>query len=150
VTSHGVPLGNAEGKVVVGVQDGLAAAAALRRGVAEAQQRGCGLHLVRVWREVDRLLSLTRAELARLGESEQQNKLLLERAAWQARRLAPELVVTAELRPGDIYQVLAQLGSHAQLVVLGVDDPGSGNDIARWLAEHVQSPVVLVEPEPTS
>ncbi len=141
---------SAEGMVVVGVHDTSAAEAALARGVAEAQRRDCGLHLVRVWREVNLLFSMTRAEVARLPKSESANRLLLERAAWQARELAPTLAVTTELSPGDLFETLADASKSAQVLILGTDSPGSDSDIALWLSERVQCPVIVVAAEPAS
>ncbi|HEX2904827.1 MAG TPA: universal stress protein [Jatrophihabitans sp.] len=137
--------GNELGAVVVGVADTPAAGAALARGVREARQRHAGLRLVRVWREVDLLFSMTRAEVARLASSEQANKLLLERAAWQARSQAPDLRVAADLLPGDLFETLAGVSKDAQLLVIGSDTPDSDSEIATWLRQHALCPVLVVE-----
>ncbi len=134
-----------QGKVVVGVQDSPAGDAALTRGVAEALQRRTGLHLVRIWREVDLLFSMTRSEVARLSKSEKTNKLMLERAAWRAAQLAPELTITTELLPGDLFEAMAGVSKAAQLLVVGSDRSNSDSDISEWIRERAQCPVIVVD-----
>ena len=135
-------------RVVAGVADTDAGQAAVRRAVVEARDRGCALHLVRVWREIDCLLSLSRTEVARLPTSERANQLLLERAAWQVGQLDGSLQVTTELVPGDLYAALVEQSQDADLLVVGVDQPGE--EVAGWLHEHAQCPVLLVRPEPSA
>lgn len=136
------------GRVVVAVHDSPAGERAVVRGVAEARARRCALHLVRVWREVDLLYSMTRQEAARLARSERVNKLMLERAAWRAQQLDPHLTVTTELLPGDLYEALTGVAKTAELIVIGAAEPGSPDDIADWLPRHAGCPVIVVEPAP--
>lgn len=129
-------------RVVAGVADTASGRAAVRRAAAEAHERNCPLHLVRVWREIDCLLSMSRTEAAELPASEQANRLLLERAAWQARQLTGSLPVTTELVPGDLYAAMIEQSQHAGLLVIGTDELPAG--FADWLHEHAQCPVLVV------
>lgn len=142
------PRSDCAGKVVVAVHDSASGRQAIRRGVAEARHRGCGLHLIRVWREIDLLFSMTRQETARLSKSEKANRFMLEQAAWQAQELAPDLIVTTELLPGDLYEALLGVSKSAKAIVLGDPAPHSSDEISQWLPEHAGCPVIVVSPTP--
>jgi hypothetical protein len=137
--------------VVVGVSDTSSAHAAVARGVDEARSRGRSLHLVRVWEDIDRLFSMTRTEVAHLGASEQENKMILERAAWEAGQIDDQLEVTTELVPGNLLEAMTEQSFSATLLVLGADVNLEEQDFAAWLAQRVRCPVVVVDaPEPAT
>jgi hypothetical protein len=55
---------------------------------------------------------------------------MLERAAWQAEQLAPDLPVSSELVPADLFEALARVSKGAVLLVISTDRRGSDSGIA--------------------
>ncbi len=132
--------------VLVGVSDSAAGKAAIRLAMREAASRACGVHLVRVWRDVCWLPSMTRADAARMPEWERSDKRILAIATAVARRSEPAVEVTAEWLPGDLYAIMQAAARRARLVVVGASGPGdSRSDLGAWLQHNVRTPVVVVD-----
>ncbi len=130
-------------RVVVGVSDSAAGQAAIRKAVGQAVTRGCDLHLVRVWRELDWLPSMTRADARALPTWERDDKKILADAADLANSLDPVLGLIVEWAPGDLYAAMTRAADGADLVVVGRSSDGA-IEFGHWLAENVACPVELV------
>jgi len=139
----------ARARVVVAVSDSPSGQAALRYAVGEAVRRNASLHLVRVWREIGRLYSLSRSEASRLHADERAEEAVLAHAVDRARSIAPELAVVFDFIPGDLYRALEAAARGADLVVVGAGSPEhSSYLIGRWCERHLHVPVSVV-PAPT-
>ena len=135
-------------RIVVGVSDSPSGRAALHTGVALARERGADLELVRVWRDVGRLLSLPWREASLLSDSQRRDQELLDECLLTVRLLAPEVSCTVRLTRGELYDDLCAACRGADLLVVGVGDPqGSSHLIGEWFVKHAPCPVLLVEPE---
>ena len=102
--------------VVVGVDGVPGSAGALRYGIAEARRRGTALHLVHVlpsYPPVWPTVPVAPAALTRIGAG------ILERAADEVHRAAPDLVVTTSLGHGSRSAAIVGAARAAQLVVVG-------------------------------
>jgi nucleotide-binding universal stress UspA family protein len=130
--------------VVVAVSASPSGQEALRRGVREARLRGARLHLIRVWRDIDRFFSMTRAEAGAMRAQERAEQAILADAVQRAESLDSALLVSAELVPGDLYTAITAAAAHAELLVVGAGDTESRSAlIGEWFQRHVPCPVVI-------
>ena len=135
-------------RVVVGVADTPSGRAAFHAAVLAAQQRGATLELVRVWRDIDRLFSMTLSETRRLSDSQRHDRQLLDDFRQAVALVAPDLPCTGELLRGDLYEDLLHRSEGADLLVLGAgDESNSSHLIGEWFRRHATCPVQLVQPE---
>ena len=132
-------------RVVVGVSASESGRGALRFAVSEASVRHAALHIVRVWREVDGLFSMTAARAIGLRDRERADGLVLGEAVEAAHALDPEVQVIPEFVPGDLYAAMQARTEGAGLLVLGA---GAGEYssllIGEWFRQHAHCRVVLV------
>lgn len=134
--------------IVVGVSGSPSGSAALSQAIQVATEQGAHLKLVRVWRDIDRLFSLTLAEARQLSETQRLDRQLLEEARTAVGLVSPAVPCTAELLRGDLYSDLLHLTESADLLVLGAGDPaGTSHLIGEWFRRHASCPVQLVAPE---
>jgi len=137
--------------IVVGISGTASGRAALSYAVAVAADRGATLHLVRVWRDIDRLFSMTLDEARELSDGQRKERQLLEDSRLAVGLLAPDLRCTTEFVRGDLYSDLLNRSEGADLLVLGAGDPeGTSHLIGEWFRRHATCPVVLVNPERVS
>lgn len=132
-------------RVVVGVSASESGRGALRYALREASARHAALHVVRVWREIDGLFSMTAARAIGLRDRERADELVLAEAVAAAHTLDPEVPVIPELVPGELYSAMQARTDGAGLLVLGVGD-GERNAflIGDWFGQHAYCQVVLV------
>ena len=132
-------------RVVVGVSASESGRGALRFAVSEASVRHAALHIVRVWREVDGLFSMTAARAIGLRDRERADGLVLGEAVEAAHALDPEVQVIPEFVPGDLYAAMQARTEGAGLLVLGAG-AGENNSllIGEWFRQHAHCRVVLV------
>ncbi|CAL9435493.1 Universal stress protein [Actinosynnema sp. ALI-1.44] len=140
----------AEKSVVVGVDGSSSATAAVRWAAREARRRGVALSVVHacllVPARVPDPIALPRTYHEAVLE---QGRQWLAEAAEEARRVAPDLVVTTELASGGAAEDLVGRSASAQLVVLGSRGLGGFTgllvgSIAVAVATHGHCPVVVV------
>lgn len=132
--------------VLVAVSPSPSGREALRRGVREARAMGASLRLLRVWRDIDRLLSMTPAEARALHQQQRGEEAILADALARARELDDTLEVETRLLPGDVYDGLLAAAQDVDLVVLGAGDTESRSaSIAAWLQRHARCPVAIVD-----
>lgn len=133
--------------VLVAVSSSPSGQEALRRGVREARQMGAHLRLIRVWRDIDRLLSMTRAEVTALRGQERAEEAILAEAAARARSLDRSLNVDARLVPGDVYDSLLAAAKDVDLLLIGSGSPEDRSSfIGEWFQRHAPCPVTIVDP----
>jgi hypothetical protein len=133
-------------RVVVGVADSEPGREALRAGIRFAGSLGVELHLVRVWQDVDWLLSATATETQHLRERENAERALLEGAMELANALDPTIRVVPEFIAGNIFADLPLSLKRTDLLTLGApEDPSSGTPMAQWFARHTSASVVQVD-----
>lgn len=131
------------GAVVVGVPDE-GCDALLPVAVARAREQGVPIDLVRVWRDVDWLLSAPATAAKELAAREDDDRLLLTRAAEQLLHRAPDVAVIADFVPGDLYTKLLDRTRGASVLVIG-DDRQLDGSITAWYLEHAYCPVLVVD-----
>jgi hypothetical protein len=133
---------------VVGVADSPSGLAAVAAGVREAALRQVSVRLVRVWRDIGWLFSMTLADVKRLPASEQADQRLLAAAAAYAHTVDPAVTVETEFLTGGLYNQLYGEAGRAQLLVLGAGNEATGL-VADWFTRHRPSggcPVLTVNP----
>src|SRR5579875_1295127 len=111
--------GDSARRVVVGVSTSESGRAALRAGVDEARRRHSALVLVRAWRDIDRVFSMTSAEVRDLPLSRARENELLDDAVAAARALDGTLAVTGVLVAADVYPALLDAAAGAEVLVVG-------------------------------
>lgn len=132
-------------RVVVGVSNSASGQAALRRGVREARDRGAALHLVRAWRDVDRLFSMTAAEVRDLPAAQSREAAVLSDAYREARRLDRTLRIQADLVAADVYPALSKAAQAAAVLVMGAGSAAAhSSHLGEWFQQHASCPVVIV------
>ena len=141
-------------EIVVGVDESLASAAALRWAVAHAKERGVPLRLVHAWE-----LSAVEAEAVAAGAG-----AYLEAAAADARARATQWILatlggggaevrwTLEVHEGAAGPVLAAAAHDARLVVVGTHEHTGlrraiSGSVSHYLLSHADVPVVAVPAE---
>lgn len=130
--------------VIVAVSPSPSGHEALRRGVREARLRGARLQLIRVWRDIDRFLSMSRTEAAALQGLERAEEEILADAVNRATELDPSVQVGAALVPGDLFSKLAAAAADAQLLVVGAGRTESGSAfIGEWCRLNSPCPVLI-------
>lgn len=132
--------------VVVAVSSSASGQEAVRRGVREARQRQARLRLIRVWRDIDRLFSMSRTEVSVLRGQERAEQAILAEAAARASQLDPALDVEAVLLCGDLYDRLLPAAADADLLVIGAGGPDERSSfIGEWFQQHAPCPVAIVD-----
>ncbi|HET6989136.1 MAG TPA: universal stress protein [Kribbella sp.] len=143
------PAGHNHQKVVVGVDGAPDCVSAIRWGATEAAARGADLHLIHafVWTEFRVPVGPSEAAPGLRAQADQ----IVAEALDVARKVAPDVQVTAERVDGFPTPVLLAESRNADLVVIGSRDAGrmlgllvgsTGLD----LAAHARCPVVVVRP----
>lgn len=140
--------GPAQQRIVVGVSDSPSGRAALQAGIALAVERDATLELVRVWRDVGRLFSLSLHEARLLTESQRRDQEFLDECVTVVRLVAPAVPCTGFLTRGELYDDLLERCTGADLLVLGAGDGGNSHLIGEWFARHAPCPVRLVDAVP--
>ncbi len=144
----GAPQEQLNPRIVVGVDDGVAASAGLRWAVAEAGRRVADLHVIRgltarrpnsIAGASDAEVAAAREELEALLDKEARPELSPDRvsAAVVTSEVGAELVAAAD---GAVLLVLGSTVRHESVAAL----VGS---VARHCTEHATCPVVLVRPD---
>jgi hypothetical protein len=131
------------GPVVVAVPDS-GVDALIPLAVSRAREYGAAIDLVRVWRTIDRLLTVPAADAPALTVDEKHDQALLDRAVRRVHKLAPDIAVLVDFAPGDLYNQLLDRTRGASLLVLG-NDIGQDASIAAWYLERAFCPVVVVD-----
>jgi nucleotide-binding universal stress UspA family protein len=132
--------------VIVAVSASPSGQAALCSGLREARRRGARLHLIRVWRDIDRFYPMTGAEAATLRGQERAEQTILADAVKRAKQLDPALEVSAELVPGDLCSAIAAVAENAQFLVVGAGRSASGSaSIGQWFERHSPCPVLIAD-----
>ncbi len=137
------------GRVVVGVGDSTAGAAAVRFAVREAEARGCALSAVGAWRcpaheHVDH--PLIADDAARVHE--ERASTLLTDALRQAVQDHPQVDVHRQVVEGPAHRVLLHASADADLIVVGALRHGHFGlqlgRVAHALLHHSGCPVAVV------
>ncbi len=136
------------GRVVVGLDAGPHAGRTLEWAMAEAQARGAKLEVVHVSEPkstgffgrgaVTEEAKQTQMRAARQGVDE---------LVGAARAKMPDVEVSVEILYGNPVDALVGRTGHADLLVLGVQEPGPGRAVGgtvRGLMAHSQSPICLI------
>lgn len=132
--------------VLVAVSSSPSGREALRRGVREARQMGARLQLIRVWRDIDRFLSMTRAEVSALRGQERAEEAILAEATARAKKLDHSLEVESRLVPGDLYDSLLDAAENADLLLVGAGAPEDRSSfIGEWFQRHAPCAVTIVD-----
>jgi nucleotide-binding universal stress UspA family protein len=135
--------------VLVAVSSSPSGQEAVRRGVREARQRQGRLRLIRVWRNIDRFFSMSRAEVSALRGEERAEQAILSDAAERAAQLDPTLDVEAVLLCGDLYDRLLSAAEDVDLLVVGAGGVGNlaerSSFIGEWFQQHAPCPVAIVD-----
>lgn len=131
------------GPVVLGVPD-TGADPLIPIAVARARDLGAAIDVVRVWREVEWMLSASAADMRELARDEKRDRALLEAAARQVRELAPDIAVVVDFAPGDLYTELLERTRGASVLIIG-DDLTQDASVAAWYLEHSFCPVAVVD-----
>lgn len=131
--------------VLVGVSASHSGLAALRVAVRETVARNGTLHLVRVWRDVGWLFSMTAADI-RMRDRERADGLVLALAVEAAHATDPYVHVCPEFIPGDLYANLLARAEGADLLVLGSgDEQTADGSIGDWFRKRARCPVAIVD-----
>ena len=132
-------------RIVVGVSNSRASAAALRKAVREAASRAAELRLVRVWTDVEWFPSMSLEQARKMPIREREDKQILEDAFAVAHQLDPSVDLVAEWVAGDLYTTMSRLAGEAALVVVGEEsEDADGSGLGHWLMRHVGCPVEVV------
>jgi nucleotide-binding universal stress UspA family protein len=135
-------------RIVLGVSGTPSGSAALSYAVQVATERDATLELVRVWRDIDRLFSLTVDEARLLSDGQRTERELLEESRLAVSLASPGLRCTTEFLRGDLYADLLNRSEGADLLVLGAGDPeGTSHLVGEWFRRHATCPVALVDTE---
>jgi len=135
-----------EPHVVVGVSASHSGLAALRLAVGEAIARNGTLHLVRVWRDVTWLFSMTAADIIGMRDRERADGLVLALAVEAAHAIDPYVHVCPEFIPGDLYANLLGRAEGADLLVLGFgDEQSTEGSVGDWFRKRARCRVVIVD-----
>lgn len=106
-------------RVVAGVDSSPASMAAVEWAVAEAGLRGAALHIVHAWTWHGLAPWETDADRAAVADLKRAGHRVVDHCAAMARRSAPGLTVTTEVRQGPPARVLVELTRTAALAVVG-------------------------------
>jgi nucleotide-binding universal stress UspA family protein len=138
------------GHLAVGVDGSPGSLAALKWAAGEAELRGCPLHLLYC---IDRPPVALPSEPAGADRPSRHDRgdaeELLAALVAGARRLAPQVVVSAAVAIGLARAVLIEESSRAAMVVLGAHAAGRrlGGSVSGQVAAHGECPVVVVPPD---
>jgi hypothetical protein len=134
-------------RIVVGVSDTSASRAAVRVGAAEAVRLSLPVFLLRVWRDIDRLLSMTSDEVNVFAGDRTSEIAILRAATEQARLIDPDLEVVSEFVPADLYGAMRSRCQDALLLVVGQDFVEDSDDsFGEWCIRNLECPVWVVDP----
>ena len=130
--------------VVVGVDGGECALAAVRWAAEEAGRRGAPLRIVHAAPYLGR-----RIEPGAVSPELRRARRITAMAYTQARHAAPAVAAATEVVPGDPARVLVDEAGSAQLVVLGIATTGAYDElvlapVAQRVAARSRTPVVVV------
>ena len=130
--------------VVVGVDGGECALAAVRWAAEEAGRRGAPLRIVHAAPYLGR-----RIEPGTVPPELRRARRITGAAYTQARHTAPAVAAATEVVPGDPARVLVEQAGDAQLVVLGIATTGAYDElvlapVAQRVAARSRTPVVVV------
>jgi nucleotide-binding universal stress UspA family protein len=132
--------------VLVGVSASHSGLAALRVAVRETVARNGTLHLVRVWRDVGWLFSMTAADIMGMRDRERADGLVLALAVEAAHAIDPYAHVCPEFISGDLYANLLARAEGADLLVLGSgDEQSTEGSIGDSFRRRARCPVVIVD-----
>jgi nucleotide-binding universal stress UspA family protein len=129
--------------VVVGVDGGECALAAVRWAAEEAAGRGAPLRIVHA------APYLRRTPPATVSPELRRARRITAMAYTQARHAAPSVAAATEVVPGDPARVLVEAAGGAQLVVLGIATTGAYDElvlapVAQRVVNRSRTPVVVV------
>jgi nucleotide-binding universal stress UspA family protein len=142
------------GVIVVGVDGSKHSQRAVEWALDEAGAHGDAVMLVHAW-EYPAVLTIsyngpvvpvfTRDDVERLSRD------LLEKAADEARKAAPELHISTQLAEGHAARALVEAAQHARLLVVGSRGLGGFKgmvmgSVSTACAHHGHCPVVIVPP----
>jgi nucleotide-binding universal stress UspA family protein len=130
--------------VVVGVDGGECALAAVRWAAEEAARRRAPLRIVHAAPYLGR-----RIQPGTVPPELRRARQITAQAYTRARHAAPGVPAATEVVPGEPGRVLVDAGATAQLIVLGIATTGSFDElvaapVAQRVAAHSRTPVVVV------
>ena len=133
--------------VVVCVSESASGQAALRVAAHEAASRHCPLLVLRVWREVGWLFSMTCEDAAHTPAWYRAEQRLMADAVATVRTCAPDVEVFQKCVGGDLHSIVADETRQALVVVVGSSRHAPYSGLGPWLRHHVTCPVVIVGAE---
>ncbi len=131
-----------DGPLVVGVNGGPSAVAAIAWAVEEAKRRGVGVTAVATWSYPVLEIAGVDIPLKPMGEQAADALEHLDAALWVADADRAGVEVTTDVEEGSVEVVLTQRSEWASLVIVGAGHHSSS--IGTRVAGHAHCPVVVV------